>query len=78
MQHADKFGHLDHAKTLIRVENHVGKAKFFPRLPKTLVTLVCFGKYYLIYYLMLCTFHFPLNIYSTVISFLVSNPDTSN
>lgn len=57
MQHADTFGYLDHAKTLMHVENHVGKAKFFPRLAKTLVTLVCFGKYYLL----LNVVHIPLS-----------------
>lgn len=57
MQHADTFGYLDHAKTLMHVENHVGRAKFFPRLAKTLVTLVCFGKYYLL----LDVVHIPLS-----------------
>lgn len=76
MQHADTFGYVDHAKTRIHVENHVGEAKYFPRQPKILVTLVCFGKYYLL----LNVVHIPLSFKYLFHSnfFLVSNPDTSN
>lgn len=77
MQHADTFGYLDHAKT-IHVDNHVGKAKYFPRRPQILVTLVCFGKYYLL----LNVVHIPLSFkylfHSNFFFILVSNPDTSN